>query len=101
VGRCTTSSQKHRCADATATPHQELRHRARRAVLVGEAKAPLQQQKPDDTDDPTGSPSILKEPAMQIGKEQQEFEILPTEEDQQPVAPPPPEPQQQPEDAPA
>jgi hypothetical protein len=38
---------------------------------------------------------------MQIGKEQQELEILPTEEDQQPVAPPPPEPQQQPEDAPA
>ena len=37
---------------------------------------------------------------MQIGKEQQEFEILPTEEDQQPVAPPPPEPQQ-PEDTPA
>jgi len=36
---------------------------------------------------------------MQIGKEQQEFEILPTEEDQQPVVPPPPEPQQQPEDA--
>ena len=36
---------------------------------------------------------------MQIGKEQQEFEILPTEEDQQPAAPPPPEPQQQPEDA--
>ena len=34
---------------------------------------------------------------MQIGKEQQEFEILPTEADQQPVAPPPPEP----EDAPA
>jgi hypothetical protein len=38
---------------------------------------------------------------MHIGKEQQEFEILPTEEDQQPVAPPTPEPQQQPEDAPA
>jgi len=36
---------------------------------------------------------------MQIGKEQQEFEILPTEEDQQPVVPPPPEHQQQPEDA--
>jgi hypothetical protein len=77
-------------------------HRARPAVLVGEAKAPLQQQRPDDdADDPTGSPSVLKEPAMQIGKEQQEFEILPTEEDQQPLAPPPPEPQQQPEDAPA
>jgi hypothetical protein len=38
---------------------------------------------------------------MQIGKKQQEFEILPTEEDQQPLAAPPPEPQQQPEDAPA
>jgi hypothetical protein len=38
---------------------------------------------------------------MQIGKDQQEFEILPTEEEQQPLAPPPPEPQQQPEDAPA
>jgi hypothetical protein len=38
---------------------------------------------------------------MQIGKEQQEFEILPTEEEQQPVAPPEPEPQRQPEDAPA
>jgi hypothetical protein len=38
---------------------------------------------------------------MHIGKEQQEFEILPTEEEQQSVAPPEPEPQQQPEDAPA
>jgi hypothetical protein len=38
---------------------------------------------------------------MQIGKEQQEFEILPTEADQRPVAPPPPEPQPQPQDAPA
>ena len=38
---------------------------------------------------------------MQIGKEQQEFEILPTEEDQQPLASPQPEPQQQSEDAPA
>ena len=38
---------------------------------------------------------------MRIGKEQQEFEILPTYEDQQPVARPQPEPQQQPEDAPA
>jgi hypothetical protein len=47
-----------------------------------------------------GSPSVFKEPAMKIGKEQEEFEILPTEEDQQPVAPPQPEPQQ-PEDAPA
>jgi hypothetical protein len=76
-------------------------YRARRAVLVGEAKASLQQHGPDDPDDPTGSPSVLKEPAMRIGKEQQEFEILPTEEDQQPLAPPQPEPQQQPEDAPA
>jgi hypothetical protein len=76
-------------------------HRARPAVLVGEAKAPLQQHRPDDADDPTGSPSVLKEPAMHIGQEQQEFEILPTEADQEPVAPPPPEPQQQPEDAPA
>jgi hypothetical protein len=81
--------------------HQELRHRARRAVLVAEAKAPLQYQRPDDADDPIGAPSVLKEPAMHIGKEQQEFEILPAEEDQQPVAPPQPEPQQQPEDAPA
>jgi hypothetical protein len=38
---------------------------------------------------------------MHIGKEQQEFEILPTEADQQPLAPPRPEPEQQPEDAPA
>jgi hypothetical protein len=45
-------------------------------------------------------PSVLEEPAMRIGNEQQEFEILPTEEDQQPLAPPQPEPQQQPEDAP-
>jgi hypothetical protein len=75
-------------------------HRARPAVLVGEAQAPLHQHRPDP-DDPTGSPSVRKEPAMQIGKEQQEFEILPTEEDQQPVAPPPPQPQPQPQDAPA
>jgi hypothetical protein len=38
---------------------------------------------------------------MQIGKDQQEFEILPTEEDQQPLAAPQPQPQPQPEDAPA
>jgi hypothetical protein len=38
---------------------------------------------------------------MQIGKDQQEFEILPAEEDQQPLAPPQPEPQHQPEDLPA
>ena len=81
-------------------PTQEL-PQSRRAVLVGEAKAPLQQHRPDDPEDPTGSPSVLKEPAMRIGKEQQEFEILPTEEDQQPLAPPQPEPRQQPEDTPA
>ena len=81
--------------------YQELGHRARRAVLVGEAKAPLQQHRSDDANNQTGSPSVLKEPAMRIGKDQQEFEILPTDEDQQPVAPPQPEPQQQPEDAPA
>ena len=38
---------------------------------------------------------------MHIGREQQEFEMLPAEEDQQPVAPSTPEPQRQPEDAPA
>ena len=45
------------------------------------------------------SPRVLKERAMHIGKEQKEFEILPAEEEQQPVMPPEPEPQQQPEDA--
>jgi hypothetical protein len=48
--------------------------------------------------------SFTKSPqgaAMHIGKEQKEFEILPAEEEQQPVMPPEPEPQQQPEDAPA
>jgi hypothetical protein len=93
--------QRHRCADETATSTRSLATEPGPAVLVGGAKAPLQQQRPDDADDPTGFPSVLKEPAMQIGKEQQEFEILPTEEDQQPVTPPQPEPQQQPEDAPA
>ena len=93
--------QKHRCADETATSIRSLATEPGPAILVGEAKAPLQQQRPDAGDDPTGSASVLKEPAMQIGKEQQEFEILPTDEDQQPVAPPQPEPQQQPEDAPA
>jgi hypothetical protein len=37
---------------------------------------------------------------MQIGEEQEEFEILPTEEEQQPLVLPEREPQQ-PEDAPA
>jgi hypothetical protein len=41
-----------------------------------------------------------KGPAMRIGEEQEEFEILPAEEDQ-PVVVPEREPQQQPEDAPA
>ncbi len=41
-----------------------------------------------------------REPAMQIGEEQEEFEILPTEEEQ-PLLPPEPEPQRQPEDTPA
>jgi hypothetical protein len=38
---------------------------------------------------------------MQIGEEQEEFEILPTEEEQQPLVLPEHEPQQHPEDAPA
>jgi hypothetical protein len=41
-----------------------------------------------------------KELAMRIGEEQEEFEILPTEEEQ-PLALPEREPQQQPEAAPA
>jgi hypothetical protein len=45
--------------------------------------------------------SIPKEPAMRIGEEQEEFEILPTEEEQQPVVLPEREPPPQPEDAPA
>jgi hypothetical protein len=49
---------------------------------------------------PTSSPSKHpKEPAMQIGEEQEEFEILPEEE--QPLVLPEREPQQQPEAAPA
>lgn len=44
-------------------------------------------------------PRILKEPAMHIGEEQEEFEILPEEE--QPVVLPEREPQQHPEAAPA
>jgi hypothetical protein len=43
--------------------------------------------------------SILKEPAMHIGEEQEEFEILP--EEKQPVVLPEHEPQPQPEAAPA
>jgi hypothetical protein len=38
---------------------------------------------------------------MQIGEEQEEFEILPTEEEQQPLVLPEREPQPQPEAAPA
>ena len=38
---------------------------------------------------------------MRIGEQQEEFEILPAEEEQQPVVLPEREPQQQPEDAPA
>lgn len=38
---------------------------------------------------------------MRIGQEQEEFEILPAEQDQQPVVLPEREPQRQPEDAPA
>jgi hypothetical protein len=45
---------------------------------------------------PTSNP---KEPAMQIGEEQEEFEILPEEE--QPLVLPEREPQQHPEAAPA
>jgi hypothetical protein len=45
--------------------------------------------------------SIPKEPAMRIGEEQEEFEILPSEEEQQPVVLPEREPPPQPEDAPA
>jgi hypothetical protein len=38
---------------------------------------------------------------MRIGEDQQEFEILPTEQEQQPVVLPEHEPQRQPEDTPA
>jgi hypothetical protein len=38
---------------------------------------------------------------MHIGEDQQEFEILPTEQEQQPVVLPEPEPPRQPEDTPA
>jgi hypothetical protein len=38
---------------------------------------------------------------MRIGEEQEEFEILPTEEEEQPVVLPEREPPPQPEDAPA
>jgi hypothetical protein len=43
-------------------------------------------------------PRIPKEPAMRIGEDQEEFEILPAEEEQ-PVVLPEREPQRQPEDA--
>jgi hypothetical protein len=42
-----------------------------------------------------------QEPAMQIGEQREEFEILLTEEGQEPLLPPEPEPQRQPEDTPA
>jgi hypothetical protein len=45
--------------------------------------------------------SIPKEPVMDIGEEQEEFEILPAEEEQQPVVLPEREPGRQPEDVPA
>ena len=38
---------------------------------------------------------------MRIGEQQEEFEILPAEEEQQPVVLPEREPERQPEDAPA
>ena len=44
---------------------------------------------------------IPKELAMHIGEDQQEFEILPTEQEQQPVVVPEHEPPRQPEDTPA
>jgi hypothetical protein len=49
---------------------------------------------------PTSLQQASKELAMRIGEEQQEFEILPAEEDQ-PMLVPEHEPQPQPEDAPA
>jgi hypothetical protein len=45
------------------------------------------------------APSKRQELAMQIGEDQQEFEILPEQE--QPVVVPEPEPPRQPEDTPA
>ena len=50
---------------------------------------------------PTSSQQASKELAMHIGEDQQEFEILPTEQEQQPVVLPEHEPQRQPEDTPA
>lgn len=91
--------QEHRCADETAIPTKSL------ATEPGEPSSSARPRRSSGSRGPTtpttrqASPSVLKEPAMQIGKEQQEFEILPTEEEQQPVAPSQPEPQ--PEDAPA
>jgi hypothetical protein len=52
-----------------------------------------------DQTPPTSSHKHPKEPAMQIGEEQQEFEILPEEE--QPLVLPECEPQPQPEAVPA
>jgi hypothetical protein len=54
------------------------------------------------TQPPTRSSKHPKEPAMRIGEDQEEFEILPTEDDQ-PALVPEPEPgaPPQPEDAPA
>jgi hypothetical protein len=42
-----------------------------------------------------------QELAMRIGEQQEEFEILPAEQEQQPVVLPEREPQRQPEEAPA
>jgi hypothetical protein len=50
---------------------------------------------------PTSFQHASKELAMRIGQEQQEFEILPAEEEQQPVVLPERDPQQQPEPVPA
>ena len=50
---------------------------------------------------PTSSQQASKELAMQIGEDEQEYEILPTEQEQQPVVLPEHEPPRQPEDTPA
>lgn len=46
-------------------------------------------------------PAGSKELAMRIGEEQEEFEILPAEDEQQPVVLPERDPQRQPEHVPA
>jgi hypothetical protein len=46
-------------------------------------------------------PAVSKELAMRIGEQQQEFEILPAGEEEQPLVLPEREPQPQPEPAPA